>query len=394
MSRQNHGRGALPVVIAGVPAVNGALYHRIRFTVGDPAAIIELPSADRAAARRVLILRDIEVDRARRDARADEVHAPAAFEPAGGFSSDREIATAQALAEYLRRAGITAVRGDRSLALVYADALAHVGVTIEYDPDLGVLERRAKDEQEIEWLREAQAVTEECMAMACGMVANATVDRTGVLGLDGAPLTSERIMVAIDLFLLERGYSNPGSIVAGGPLSADCHDHGHGVLRSGQPVIIDIYPKSKRTKYNGDCTRTVVHGAIPESLARMHAGVVEAKAAAIAAVRPGTTGDAVHAATLSVLSRLGYANGLPPENAPDSWCGMTHGTGHGIGLDVHEPPLLVAGGPPLVLGDALTIEPGLYCRAIGGVRVEDMVIVGESGAINLDSLPEGLDCWR
>ncbi|MEM7232018.1 MAG: M24 family metallopeptidase, partial [Planctomycetota bacterium] len=66
-------------------------------------------------------------------------------------------------------------------------------------------------------------------------------------------------------------------------------------------------------------------------------------------------------------------------------------TGHGIGLDVHEPPLLDRGGPELVLGDALTIEPGLYSKAVGGVRVEDMVIVTEDGCVNLNSLPETLD---
>jgi Xaa-Pro aminopeptidase len=72
---------------------------------------------------------------------------------------------------------------------------------------------------------------------------------------------------------------------------------------------------------------------------------------------------------------------------------MTHGTGHGIGLDVHEPPLLDLKGPVLVTGDALTVEPGLYGRAHGGVRVEDMVIVGVDGATNLNTLFEGLS-WR
>ena len=72
---------------------------------------------------------------------------------------------------------------------------------------------------------------------------------------------------------------------------------------------------------------------------------------------------------------------------------MTHGTGHGIGLDVHEPPLLDKGGPELVVGDAVTIEPGLYCKAIGGVRVEDMVVVTRDGCVSLNRLPEGLD-WR
>ncbi len=72
---------------------------------------------------------------------------------------------------------------------------------------------------------------------------------------------------------------------------------------------------------------------------------------------------------------------------------MTHGTGHGLGLEVHEPPLLAPGGPPLLIGDVLTIEPGLYCRAIGGVRVEDMVFVTDNGCRNVNKLHEGLD-WR
>jgi Xaa-Pro aminopeptidase len=83
--------------------------------------------------------------------------------------------------------------------------------------------------------------------------------------------------------------------------------------------------------------------------------------------------------------------GLPDDEAPDSYCAMTHGTGHGIGLDVHEPPLLDRAGPELVVGDALTIEPGLYSRAVGGVRVEDMVIVTDTGCENLNKLHEGLD---
>jgi Xaa-Pro aminopeptidase len=122
----------------------------------------------------------------------------------------------------------------------------------------------------------------------------------------------------------------------------------------------------------------------------MHEVVVQAKAAAIAATRAGVTGEQVHTATSACMHAAGYHMGLPAADAPDTYCGMTHGTGHGIGLDVHEPPLLDRKGPPLVAGDCLTIEPGLYCRAIGGVRVEDMVVVTENGCDNLNSLPEGL----
>lgn len=372
-------------VMAGIPATNRSLYRSIRFLVGDPVALVEVEG------RRTLILRDIEMDRARRHARADRVACPGDFEPAGGLSGDRETATAQALAECLRREGVTVAVGDRTLPLVFAEHIRHVGVGLRYDAEFGVRERRSKDEQEVAWLREAQAATERAMRMACELVGRAAARADGVLERDGAPLTSERVMSAIDLFLLGEGYENPRSIVAGGPVGADCHDHGHGELRTGEPVIVDIFPRNRTTLFNGDCTRTVVHGAVPPETARMHAAVVAAKKAAEAAVRPGISGEVVHRATIAELTARGYAHGQPPAGAPDSWCGMTHGTGHGIGLDVHEPPPLDMKGLPLVVGDALTIEPGLYCKAIGGIRVEDMVVVTADGCINLNTLPEGLD---
>jgi Xaa-Pro aminopeptidase len=250
-----------------------------------------------------------------------------------------------------------------------------------------------KDEQEIEHLRNVQSITEQVMEQACATVANADVDSQGILQVGGEPLTSERLRTMIDVWLLEKNCTNPGAIVAGGPIGADCHDHGHGPLRTGEPVIVDIFPRCKASLYNGDCTRTVVHGVVPQEVARMHAAVVTAKKAATAAVRVGVTGEQVHQATVHAIEQAGYCMGLPPDNAPDSFCSMPHGTGHGLGLEVHEPPLLAVGGPALVLGDVVTIEPGLYGKAWGGVRVEDVVVVRQDGCENLNRLHEGLD-WK
>jgi Xaa-Pro aminopeptidase len=277
--------------------------------------------------------------------------------------------------------------------LIYADQMQNAGITVTCDTELGVLQRRAKDEQEIEWLREAQAATEGAMQMACGLIAKASPAADGGLRHDGQALTSERVRAAIEVWLLERGYATPFTIVAGGPSGADCHFRGAGPLRTEEPVIIDIFPCNRQTLYNGDCTRTVVHGRISEQLQKMHEAVVKAKRAATHATRAGVTGEEVHAATSASIIESGLSMGLPAEDAPLDHCGMHHGTGHGIGLDVHEPPLLDKKGPPLLIGDALTIEPGLYCRAVGGVRVEDMVIVTQDGCLNLNQLPEGLD-WR
>jgi len=374
------------VVMAGIPNTNRSLFHAMRFNVGDPAAIVVTRNGD--AVDRLLIIRDIEMDRARKQAKADRVACPKDFEPQGGLSGDRETATAQAVAEAVVRLGRRRVVADRSLPLIFADQMVRAGLEVVCDADLGVIDRRAKDEQEVRWLSEAQYMTERVMEHACQLVGNAKAGRGGVLFHDNQPLDAERVRFAIDAFLLARGYVNPRSIVAAGGQGADCHNYGEGPIHAGQPVIIDIFPQNRETKYNGDCTRTVVNGEVPDEVAKMHATVVEAKKAATLTVRPGVTGEDVHLATTTVLQQHGFAMGFPTDENPTT---MPHGTGHGIGLDVHEPPLLDLKGPALVVGDALTIEPGLYKAGLGGVRVEDMVVVTPDGCVNLNKLPEGLD---
>jgi Xaa-Pro aminopeptidase len=364
------------------------LYQKVRFVVHDAMIAIDMPDGTRT-----LILREIEMDRAKKHARADRVYGYSDFTPPGGLSGDRDVSAAQSTAEFLCRNGITEVIGDRTLPLLYVDEMQAAGITVELDANLGVLERRVKDAEEVEHLRVAQKVTEETMRMACETIANATADENGCLRVDGEPLTSERIRIMIDIFLLERSFENPSSIVAGGIDGGDCHEHGTGVLRTGEPIIVDIFPRDSKTLYSGDCTRTVVHGAIPEEVARMHAAVIEAKMAATAAMKAGVTGEAIHLETLRVLKEHGFSEGLPTDSDLDSFCSMPHGTGHGIGLDTHEPPLLDRNGPALLVGDVVTIEPGLYSRAIGGVRVEDMVLVTENACENFNTLPEGLS-WN
>ena len=372
-------------LIAGIPTQSNALFHRVRFKAGDPAAWMLKPDGST-----LLMIRDIEADRARREVGVDLVCSPADFEPQGGLSGDRETATAQAVAECLVRSAVDEIVLDRSTPHIFVHHLEAAGIKVLYDADFGVLERRSKDPEELEALRSAQRDTERAMEMACELIAGAEVDDQGVLLLDSAPLTSEIVRVRIDVLLLELGYDCSGAIVAGGPAASDCHFMGTGPLRTGEPVIVDIFPRSKTTRYNGDCTRTVVNGVVSEEIARMHSTVAAAKKAGIAAIRSGVTGESVHQATIDVIAEQGYAVGLPPAETPPDFCGMVHGTGHGVGLDVHEPPLLDFKGPKLVSGDVLTVEPGLYGPAIGGIRIEDMVAVTTDGCENFNRLPEGL----
>ena len=376
------------VILAGAPAHNAWLYHRVPFAVGDPAAFVELPGKGTH-----FIVRDIEADRARTAEVADHVHVPSDYPPEGGFSGDRETATAQAAAEFLRREGVREVWTDRSLPMIFAHFIQEAGVTIRCDPELGVLERRSKSEREVEALRTAQRVTEKAVAYACELIATAAAGADGVLVHHGEPLTSEIVRAEIDIWLMRHGMSTSPSIVAGGAQGADCHHRGAGPLRTGEPVIVDVFPMDPRSRYYGDCTRTVVHGReheIPQAVREMHEAVLEAKKRAIGAARIGVTGEHVHREACTALTERGYEIGLPRPGAPLTRIAIVHGTGHGVGLDVHEPPLLDAGGPPLVRGDCLTIEPGLYCPSIGGLRVEDMVIVREDGCENLNTIHEGL----
>ena len=380
-------------LIAGVPSDNMTLFHRTRLAAHDPAALII--ASDGA---KTLICRDVELERARTMPAFDHVYKYEDFEPDGGLPAERALKAAQSFAECVRRMDATRVTSDRTLALIYVEALKAAGIEVVCDHDLGTTDRRCKSAEEIECLREATRITESAIELACTTIARADAGPDGILMKDGEPLTAERVRGMAIAHLAQHGAITDAIIVAGGPQGADCHNAGAGSLRTGEAIIIDIFPKVLASGYHGDCTRCVVHGEIPAEVRRMHETVKSAKAACIAAVRAGTTADAAHAETVRVITEAGYAMGfpdgpIPMQGPPTGFCSMPHGTGHGLGLELKEPPLVDVGGPAFVVGDAVTIEPGLYAPGLGGIRLEDLIIVTETGSENLNALHEELD-WR
>jgi len=372
-------------LMAGFADRNASLFRRIGLPLGDPAAWIRLPDESTIA-----IVRDLEMDRVRDQRTVDRVHCPADF-PADGvpFSSDRETAVAQSTIECLRRAAITAVRVDRTLPASFLAALARAGMAVWYDDQLGVADRRSKTPDEQKSLRQAQAITEEVMRLVCCRIARAEADSDGVLSQEGEILTSEGLRSLAATLFMQRGYSmSHGAIVSAPPAAGDCHHAGTGPLRTGTPVIVDLFPRNERTRFHGDCTRTVVHGVATDEVAQMHSAVLKAKAAAEGKLTVGHTAHQVHRAATDCLLRNGYVESRGKITDQPS---IQHGTGHGIGLEVHEPILLDDDGEALLDGEVFTVEPGLYGRRSGGVRVEDMLVVGLSEPTNLNRLPMGLD---
>lgn len=376
-------------LLAGVASRNATLYHRIRFLAPDSLVYIE-----HADGSNTLIVRDIEMGRARKLEHIDHIACPADFAPEGGLSAARDSGLAQAAAECLRRRGENQVTIEGSLPYLYAHHLQKAGIALDFSAELGEMDRRIKTEQEVEWLRHAQKVTGEAVAYACRMIACAKPDANGTLHHDGAELTSERVRMLITAFLNERNFSNPhDSIVVTLPHCDDCHHFGTGALRVNDPVIVDIFPMDNATRYHGDMTRTVVNGEASDEFKRMHAAVKAAKLAGCEALKPGVTGESVHLTTIAKLEEHGYGEKRGREIGDGVEPHMRHGTGHGIGLEVHEPILLSHGGGKIHAGEVFTVEPGLYSSVHGGVRIEDSVWVSDTGYEILSPLHEGWE-WK
>mgnify|MGYP006292545323 CR=1 FL=1 len=352
------------------------------FDAPDPYLTLYTPDALR------LLVSELEYGRARRESAADEVARLADF----GYADKRAESGARAArravaAEFLADAGVHSVAVPGRFPLDTADGLRERGVTVEPDEQGIVTEIRAvKTDEEVDHVRAAQRANEAAMARAEALIAGANVV-DGALRHEGEPLTAETVKQAIEMELLRHGCGLDDTIVAGGAQGADPHDRGSGPLPAHEPVVVDVFPRSKETHYHADMTRTFVRGEPTDEVRRRFAVTLEAMEAAFDAIEPGVTGAAVHDAVCDVYEAQGYDT---LRSDPSAETGFIHGTGHGVGLDVHELPRLSPAGEELEAGNVVTVEPGLYDPEVGGMRVEDFVLVTEDGYENLVDYPKAL----
>jgi Xaa-Pro aminopeptidase len=288
------------------------------------------------------------------------------------------------------RGASAVVTSPRLFAAIYR-FVADAGVEIEIDADLFIEERRRKSEDEAAAIRAAQRAAEAACVEVIRNLAAAEAGSNGVLQLEGRPLTSETLMARAQLVLNEHGHSAAEMIVASSPGCAMPHFRGAGPIRADAPVIIDIFPRGNASHYYGDLTRTVVPGAISDAFRRMHEASEAALEAALRVLRAGVDGREVHRMACRVLVDRGYGTSTEAFEGNRDGPRLTHSTGHGVGLEVHEAPYLRDLEYPLVEGDVVTVEPGLYQEGLGGVRVEDTGMVRVDGFDNFTSLPRSLD---
>ncbi len=328
-----------------------------------------------------VLVSGLEYGRAKAESKADVVRRYADYDfQAMREEHGRDEARRRMVAAFLAEAGVDAVAAPKRFPLETADGLREREVTVDPDEEDTITTIRAtKSDTEIDHVRAAQRANETALAAAEDLLAAADVEG-GQLRYEDEPLTAERVKEEIEVTLLREGCALEETIVAGGRQGADPHERGHGPLPADEPIVIDVFPRDKETKYHADMTRTFVVGEASEEVRHRHDLTVEAMEAAIEAVEPGTTGGAVHDTVCDVYEAAGYET---LRSNPEADTGFIHSTGHGVGLDVHELPPVAPGGGELEPGNVITIEPGLYDPDVGGMRVEDLVVVTEDGCENL-----------
>ena len=331
----------------------------------------------------VLAVSPLEIDRARVQSRASNV-----VENREAYLSK---SWARLAAQFLKEKGIEEARVSPNLRALDLEELLAAGIDVQVDRELFVAERRHKTKEEADAVREAQRAAEIAIVEVVRELAGAQI-KDGVLWSGGNPLTSEHLYGRAQLALGEKGFTCPDMIIAGSPDCAIPHYRGEGPIRAHAPVIIDIFPQSRRTHYNGDLTRTVVVGDISDEIRLMHAAVVQALHAGSEMIAAGVPARDPHLSVCQVLLDLGFGTTTPGYEGPDGVARMNHSTGHGVGLDVHEEPALRSTTEaPLEEGDVVTVEPGLYLLGLGGVRLEDTGMVTGRGFENFTTLTRSLD---
>jgi Xaa-Pro aminopeptidase len=330
--------------------------------------------------RRTVVLHSLEIPRVRTDAPgleiipleqlgADELFA----QGLQGWEIELEIAL-----RACRELGLDQATVPPTFPLAHADHLRANGIEIVVGRDLFNNRRRSKNETELGGIRKAQRACEAALDASRELLRRATANDGG-LEVNGEPLTCERLKRVIEDVFADHEVEGGDMIVSHGPQTAVGHDSGSGQIAPNEPIVFDLYPRDKATACYADMTRTYVVGEPSDELQEWYRLVKDALDSSTAEVKPGVNGRKLFEQVCERFHQAGYKTQLHKEPGEVLEDGFFHGLGHGVGLEVHELPVMSRTGHELVPGDVITIEPGLYRSGYGGVRLEDLVLVTKDG---------------
>ena len=376
MSRRKD-KAALLIVAAS--ETDPDMLYATKFFAPDPFIFLQKNG------KRTLVLSDLEIDRGRKQAKADEFVMFSQLEREVQGKSKKAPPYEKVLAHFLRKRGIRSAIVPSNFALGYAQELMANKIRVRATNGLFWPEREAKSEKEIEMIGRALRITETGLKRAIEVLKASKPGAGKRLRWSGKTLTSEMLRAEIDSTILRAGGIPTGTIVAGGDQACDPHERGFGPLYANSLIILDIFPRDAKTGYWGDMTRTVVRGRASDAQRKLWETVKEGQELALREIRAGVDGMKIHKAIQALFKKRGY----PTEVRKGKNVGFFHGTGHGLGLEIHEYPRL----QKVTLKDrqVLTVEPGLYYPGLGGVRHEDVVVVTKTGCRILSRFSKQLE---
>jgi Xaa-Pro aminopeptidase len=340
-----------------------------------------------AARRPLIVMSDLEIDRARRQAPHCRAVSLGAYQRKLRAEGAKKIGFAKVIREILREQKIRRTIVPDNFPLGLARELKKLGIKLK--PVAAVFPQRAiKTADEVKKISAALMMAEVGMAEGMQALKHSKIGKRRQLIYRGSPLTSERLRAVIDCAILQVCGLAANTIVAGGLQACDPHERGSGRLRANELIIIDIFPRSHATGYFGDITRTVVRGRANEAVKKLYDTVLRGQKIGFEKIRAKTPTAEVHKAVQKFFAQQGYKTGRRDGRME----GFFHGTGHGLGMEIHEAPRVGASSTErLRPGHVVTVEPGLYYPEIGGVRLEDVALVTASGAKNLTRFEKVLE---
>lgn len=367
------------LIIASSEASADLLYVT-KFRAPDDFVFVE------AKGKKALLLSDLEVDRGRREAQVDDVAAYSELEKEVQGEKKRKPAFAKVVATFLKKRGAKSVVVPADFPLGYARLLKKENIKVRPAETAFYPERQIKTALEVEAIEAALRITEAGMARGMDVLKAAAIRKDGKLVWNKRVLTAEILRREIEVAIVRSGGEARGdTIVACGDQACDPHERGSGPLFAHQLIILDIFPRDARSGYFGDMTRTVVRGKASDAQRHLWETCLEGQRRALEAMKPEAPGLEIHEGIKGFFAESGY----PTEIRDGRWQGFFHGTGHGLGLEIHETPRFSA--TKFEPGQVITVEPGIYIPGLGGVRHEDVALVTEKGNRLLSDFPKPLE---
>jgi len=358
------------------------MLYAVGMFVPDPFIYLRLRGRDYIA------MSDLEIDRARKNAGHCTVLSLSRYLKKLREAGARNPGLAHVISAILRQRRIRRVVVPDNFPLGLATELRKRGISVKARRGNFFPEREQKSTDEVKKISAALMMAEVGMAEATQVLRSTKISRNGKLIYHNLPLTSERLRAVIDTAILRANGSASHTIVAGGKQGCDPHEAGYGPLRANEPIILDIFPRSQKTGYFGDITRTVVRGRASEAVRKLYDTVLQGQAMAFKRMRDGAKTAEIHKAVEDFFEKEGYKTNRKNGRMQ----GFFHGTGHGLGLEIHESPRMGQHSRgKLKAGQVVTVEPGLYYPGLGGVRIEDVALVTKNSPRNLTRFEKVLE---